>query len=346
MRLSDKMNCISTNVNLLRFIAAFLVILSHSFYVAASQEDPFTIFCNGQASLGGVAVAIFFFLSGFYVTKSLYRKSDVKDYLYKRCVRIFPQLWIVVFLSMFVLGPVFTKCSLGEYFANGNTYLYALNGFLVPVHNLPGVFVDNIYDATVNGPLWTMSVEFAAYCALALILIISKSILKNDKLQKIFHIICLCVLLAMFVVLDVLIKNNFLITVMRPFIIFFVGVLYCDYSEKIKLNVPVAIVMSCVIILGCKVGFLNYALIACLPYIVVTLTLRTKQVKFDSRILLISYEMYLLGWPIQQIVVDCFGGEMNPWLNCFITLPIDILLAYVLYICVEKNEKKQQKKGT
>lgn len=345
MKLSDKMNCVSTNVNLLRFIAAFFVILSHSFHVASAQEDPLSVFCHGQTGFGGMAVAVLFFLSGFYVTKSLYRKNDVKDYLRKRCVRIFPQLWGVVFLSMFLLGPSFTTYSLGEYFSDASTYLYALNGLLVPVHNLPGVFGQNIYDATVNGPLWTLPVEFAAYIALAIVLIISKHILKNEKLQKELHIICLCVLLIMFVSLQVFIKSDFLITVMRPVVIFFVGVLYCDYAEKIKLNIPVAFIMVGVILISCKMGFLNYAMIICLPYVVATMTLGIKQIKLKSKIFLLSYEMYLFGWPIQQMVVDFFGGRMNPWMNCLFTLPIDILLAYTLYVFVEKIEKRQQKKG-
>ena len=341
MKLSEKINGTSTNINLIRFIAAIFVIFSHSFYVSASQEDPFSNYCNGQANFGGFAVAIFFFLSGFYVTKSLYRKNDLKEYLYKRCIRIFPQLWIVVLLSVFVLGPIFTTCSLSEYFTNGSTYLYLLNGVLLPIHNLPGVFGNNVYDATINGPLWTMPVEFSAYLAMAVVLIMSKYILKNEKLQKVFHIMCVCVLLAAFVVLDVFIKNDFLITVVRPLIIFFVGVLYCDYADKIKLNIPGAFLMIFFTGISCKIGLLNYALIICLPYILVTLTLGTKQVKINSKILVISYEMYLFGWPVQQIVVHYFGGTMNPYLNCLITLPIDIALAFVLYIFVEKMEKKR-----
>ncbi len=341
MRLSEKMNGISTNVNLLRFVAAVFVIFSHSFYVASSQEDPFSVFCNAQTNFGGVAVAIFFFLSGFYVTKSLYKKNDVKEYLYKRCIRIFPQLLIVVLLSALVLGPIFTTYSLAEYFSDSSTYLYLLNGMLLPVHNLPGVFTRNVYDATVNGPLWTMPVEFAAYCIIAVVLIVSKYIFRNEKLQKVFHVICTFMLLVVFVALDVLVQNDFLITVVRPLVIFFVGVLYCDYAEKIRLNVPLAFLMILIIGVSCKMGVLNYALIICLPYVVVALALGTKQVRISSKMLCISYEMYLFGWPIQQVVTHCFGGAMNPYLNCLITLPIDIVLAFVLYEFIEMMEKRK-----
>lgn len=342
MKLSEKMNGISTNINLLRFIAAILVIFSHSFYVAASQEDPLSVFCNKQVNFGGVAVAILFFLSGFYVAKSLYKKNDVKDYMSKRCVRIFPQLWAVVLLSVMVLGPIFTTYSLKEYFLSDNTYLYLLNGILVPIHNLPGVFEHNIYDASINGALWTMPVEFAAYCALAAILIVSKYIFKNEKLQRVFHVISFCVLMVAFIGLNVFLQNDFLITIVRPMILFFVGVLYCDYAEKIKLNIPIAFLMIFFVVLSCKLEFLNYALIICLPYIIVTLALGTKQLAIRSKILDISYEMYLFGWPIQQIVAHYFGGAMKPYINWLITLPIDIALAYLLFVFIERMEKRRK----
>lgn len=345
MKLSNRMNFVSSNVNILRLVAACFVILSHSFPLSTGQEDPLSAFSNGQVSFGGMAVAIFFFLSGFYVTKSLYRKNDVKEYMCKRCIRIFPQLWMVVFLSMFLLGPTISTYTLGEYFTHKTTYMYALNGILVPIHNLPGLFENNVYDATVNGPLWTMTVEFAAYIALAAILVVSKYVFKNEKLQKILHLIAFLTVFVAFVVLQTFVKNEFLITVVRPVVMFFVGVLYCDFAEKIKLNIPLAFVFLGVIIASCKMGILNYTMIVGLPYIVAVFTLGTRQIKAESKLLLISYEMYLFGWPIQQVIVQCFGGQMNPWLNCLITLPIDILLAYVLYNFVGKIEKRLRKKG-
>lgn len=340
MKLSEKMNGISTNVNLLRFCAAVLVIFSHSFYVANDEQDPFSVFCNGQTNLGGIAVAVFFFLSGFYVTKSLYRKNDVKDYFKKRCIRIFPQLWVVVLLSVFVLGPIFTTNTMLEYFTDKETYLYLLNGFLIPIHNLPGVFVNNVYDATINGSLWTLPVEFAAYCGLAIILLISKHIFKNEKHQRLLHLITTIALIIAFVFLNVYVKSEMLITAVRPMVIFFIGSLYCDYSDKIVLNIPIAALMTAVIIIACKAGFLSYAMIVCLPYIVVTFMLGTRQIKLNNKVLSISYEMYLFGWPIQQMITSFFGGQMNPWLNWLIVLPIDIVLAYITFVFIERREKK------
>ena len=342
--LSEKMNGMSSNVNLLRFLAAMLVIFCHAFYVSASTEDPLSLFSKGQTNFGGLAVAIFFFLSGFYVTKSLYKTNTIKEFMWKRCMRIFPQLWIVIFITVFVLGPLVTQNSLSEYFSSKGTYAYLLNGILLPIHNLPGVFQLNVYDTTVNGPLWTLSVEFVAYCTVAVVMFLCKCVFKREKMQKLLHVICFICLIAVFIGVSVVIKSEFLITVIRPLIMFFVGVIYCDYAERIILNQWLATIAFLILFLGCYFGFLNYAMIVCLPYMIVTFMLGWKQTKWKLDIFMISYEMYLLGWPIQQCFVHLYGGQMNPYLNFALTLPIDILLAYILYKGIEVITRKVEKK--
>ncbi len=65
----------SNNLNLLKFIAAVLVVFSHAYGITGHGDDPMMWLSRGQMSFGGFAVAIFFFASGFYVTKSLLAKK-------------------------------------------------------------------------------------------------------------------------------------------------------------------------------------------------------------------------------------------------------------------------------
>ena len=47
---------------------------------------------------------------------------------------------------------------------NPQTYMYLLNGVLILVHELLGVFTHNpMGDAVVNAALWTLPVEFSCY---------------------------------------------------------------------------------------------------------------------------------------------------------------------------------------
>ena len=44
----------------------------------------------------------------------------------------------------------------------------------------------------------------------------------------------------------------------------------------------------------------------------------------------LSYEIYLLGFPIQQAVTASFGGQMHPYLNMLIAIPITLALAFLM----------------
>lgn len=354
MKLGDRLGIRSTNINLIKFICALAVIFSHSFAVAQNRDDVLAGFNNGQCNIGGVAVAVFFFLSGLYVTKSLSRENSMKTFMRKRCRRIFPQLWIVVIASVILLGPVLTViyygvAELAGYFTSASTYLYLLNGVLIPIHNLPGIFADNYYQ-TVNGPLWTMPVEFAAYIALAVIvllagLIAGKNQGKSKRYEVIFHVLGFAVLTIAVIGLSVIGNTGFIMSVIRPAAIFFEGALFYDYKDKISLNWIVGVVSLVIIAILCKTPLFNIGLVLLFPYAIASIGLGTKQIKRLPAFLGASYEMYLCGWPIQQMILLFFSGEMAPWLNFLIAVPFDVLLGWGLLECTERiNGRIKRKK--
>lgn len=96
----------NNNLNLLRFIAASLVIYTHAFGVTGhGAAEPLVQLCG--LSLGSWAVDVFFVVSGFLVTKSWYRREDLVGFLYARFMRIFPALWVAVFFLRFFSGANF-----------------------------------------------------------------------------------------------------------------------------------------------------------------------------------------------------------------------------------------------
>jgi peptidoglycan/LPS O-acetylase OafA/YrhL len=60
---------------------------------------------TGIASGGTFAVGISFVTSGYLITKSWERGPHAFMYLKKRVSRIFPALTVVVFITVFLLGP-------------------------------------------------------------------------------------------------------------------------------------------------------------------------------------------------------------------------------------------------
>ena len=156
----------SNNFDTLRILAAFSVMISHSFTLEGNPAEPLFIATDGQLSIGDLAVLIFFAISGFLIAKSYDRSHSAFDFVLARCLRILPALIAVLFISAFVIGPFLATLPVSEYFSNKHIYGYVIGNALMWFHpSLPGVFETLPYPNAVNGSLWTLSPEIECYLA-------------------------------------------------------------------------------------------------------------------------------------------------------------------------------------
>lgn len=244
MLLEDCSKGKDNNISVIKFIAAILVIFNHSFSLTGSEGDYVSRITKGQTTFGGIAVSIFFFYGGFLIMKSMEQKKYAKEYFKARCIRIFPELWIVILLSVFVLGPLVTELNLLEYLTNEKTYLYLLNGLLIPIHSLPGVFLHNKYNSTVNGALWTLPVEFVCY-------ILCYLFYKLKLNDKIYAIITLPFVFVGYMILwKLLDRIPVLHGALTPIMLFYVGMLFYIYRNKIKINWYVSLGLILILLIG------------------------------------------------------------------------------------------------
>jgi peptidoglycan/LPS O-acetylase OafA/YrhL len=163
------------NFNFIRIIAALSVLISHAYPIAVNtaQPEPLASFLPGY-TLGRLAVWTFFIISGFFVSQSFARRKSVMEFCVARVLRIYPGLLTVLFLSAFVMGPLFTKVSIHEYFETMVPTDYVLKGLTFNFHTyLPGVFINNPYRASVNGSLWTLYYEVVCYGMIVIVGIIA-----------------------------------------------------------------------------------------------------------------------------------------------------------------------------
>ncbi len=160
----------SNNIDLLRLLAAWLVLFSHSYPVAGlAVADPFSRYV-GIDTLGGVGVAIFFVLSGYLVTQSLQRSSSVWSFLWKRIRRIYPALVVCVLLSVWIVGPLLTTLDGKVYATHDKTIDYLITASAWDIYYvLPGVFWNNPYPHIFNGSLWSLPYEITCYGALLVV---------------------------------------------------------------------------------------------------------------------------------------------------------------------------------
>ena len=165
------------NINLLRFIAASMVIYYHMGILLG--QPGITVM---GVSIGSIAVNIFFILSGYLIASSWTHSTSFKSYFVRRAARIFPALIVVVLVTTFVIGPLFTSLTLSDYFGSVGTWKYLSMIFLAPISNvLPGVFETLPYPSAVNGSLWTLRYEFLMYLLVPLLYFLFGKVGKNVR---------------------------------------------------------------------------------------------------------------------------------------------------------------------
>ncbi|MBC7003771.1 acyltransferase, partial [Photobacterium sp. BZF1] len=156
------------NFNLIRALAALAVIFSHSFILAegsVTKGDPISSFFGTVIS--GLAVDIFFLLSGILVTKSLIDRNSIKVFTISRVFRIFPALLASILFCILIVGPLSTNLGLVEYLFHPETKSFLINNMFlfdrIIQFSLPGVFQDLPYPVAVNGSLWSLPWEVLMY---------------------------------------------------------------------------------------------------------------------------------------------------------------------------------------
>lgn len=321
----------SNNLNLVKFIAALFVIISHAYPLCKGAEynDILSDLSRNSIAFGSLAVAIFFMSSGFFVTKSLLKSKDSKKYLHNRFIRIFPPLWFTLIVCILVCGLFFSTYNLGKYFLSIDFLKYCLNFILIPIHNLPGVFMNNIYPGVVNGPLWTLPIEFVCYLVL---LLAYKLNLVNKKSYK---YVALLVIVA-FVGINLIplsIKGY-----IQPCFLFFWGSFYWIYRDKITMKNTYFLISLVAFVLLIVLGYGHVASFLFVPYLTLYIAFCLPQC--NNRLASLgnlSYDIYLCGWPIQQMIISLFGGSMLVGMNILISIPLSILVGYITYSLVEKN---------
>ncbi len=320
--------------NIIKFLAAVLVIFSHSFAISQNKYDYLGNYTKGYVNFGGLAVAILFAISGFYIMKSLDKKGS-KGFVKKRVLRLIPSLFIVVIFCIIILGLFFSDISVISYITDINTYKYLLNIIFIPIHNLPGVFQNNIYGSTVNGALWTMKVQFLCYMYVYFAYILKIGKKENKNLYLLISIIlgiCGCII---FNYLNI----KVLVSMIRPFLCFvFGGYLY--YSELNNKKYFITCILFSIICLVINNYFtINILLIVGINYIILYLCKNNSfevDNKYLNMITLSSYELYLVGFPVQQSIVAINGGSMNIYFNFVIATLIAIPISVIVRMLSEK----------
>src|SRR5690606_35280292 len=118
----------NSNLDVIRLVAAILVLFSHCYpLIGRNEDEPFVRLVGNTG--GGIAVSVFFIISGFLITASFKRNRGAVDYILRRAFRILPALAGAVIFSI-LLGAFLTPLPLNEYFVHPQTLDYLHNLYL------------------------------------------------------------------------------------------------------------------------------------------------------------------------------------------------------------------------
>lgn len=319
------------NFTAIRIFLAWSVLYGHSFAIQqAGIRDPLTQLFQGSIWIGELAVNGFFIISGYLVAAS-FVKRGFTDYCLSRALRIYPALALCVFMTVFILGPIFTTQTLASYFGDGSTFLYLKNAlaFFPMQWNLSGVFEGKQWSAA-NGSLWTLTVEVRCYTLLALLGLIG--VFRQRAVVNVLAVALILFGFYFFYDFPLLGRNEKWAVLAFHFLL---GVVLYVNRDKIDLNYKAAVFF--LILGGYALGqdWFNYVFPVCLAYILFFIAYRTPYLNVDGRVGDISYGVYIYAWPVQQAVAQLFP-EQGPYFNTLVSTPVVVLLAYGSWHLLEK----------
>lgn len=333
----DKQIKKSDNLQLLRFIAAIMVMCSHAFILTEGDgsREWFVRATGGQMTMGAFAVSVFFCAGGYLIARSAENSRTGKAFFKKRLIRLFPTLWTVVLICVLILGPAVTSLTPADYFRNGGTYKYFLNGLLILSHNLPGVFEKNPYTAAVNGSLWTLPVEFLCY--IGCFAMNRLHLLKKQGCAVITAAAVLLYFVGIRFIIPVL-GLEALLSAVNAVMLFYMGMMFWVFKDNIVMDKRIALGFLILLLLSIRAGIMYVSWPLFFPYLLFYLCFSVRQVsEIVGRLGNLSYGIYLAAFPVQQTLIQIAGGSMSPEENMLFSIPVTVIIALILYHAVEKK---------
>jgi peptidoglycan/LPS O-acetylase OafA/YrhL len=336
-------------MDVLRLAAATLVIVAHA-YNLTLHEEPFRRF--GGPEFGDIAVAVFFAISGFLVTASWISDPRLRSFILRRALRILPGLWVVLVVTVLVVGLSVTSLPPLTYLTSIDTWRYLFERAVVfsTRPSLPGVFTSNPYGGAVNGSLWTLPVEVTAYGA-TLALGVTGLLARRRELVVVAIFVLVLVQETVLPSAGGLVATDSAGAVLHwlvHFGLFYaVGALLFLYRERVPLSFLAAGFAVAIWIASFDTGALTIVGQFSLPYVVLVFAYRAPEAvdRCMRRIGDLSYGTYIYAFPVQQTLIH-YDESIRPPLLIALSVTITYTCAYASWHLVERPALRLRRRLT
>lgn len=334
--LSDVLDRQHNSFNVVRLFAAICVVVSHAYVVRDGMSVgepllPLTPYTLGQHAVNG-----FFVISGLMLSLSLHRQPSASRFVWARCLRIVPGLFVCGALVAYALGPVMTNASVSTYFSNLHTWLYPVAVIVLFARATPpqGLFTSVPLTEAVNDPLWTIKYELGCY--LALVALQVTGIVRWRWALIVITVVAAAVLVAKPWIAISDGASDVLNHVSRFGLCFMLGILAFAFRCVVPITPALLLTSFAVAVATTGTWFAPVAYIVLVAHLVLivgaadfgafTKITRTTDVSFGT---------YIYAWPIQQTIV-VLAPELSVVSMIAASLAIVLPLAWLSWRLIER----------
>lgn len=327
-----------TGFDYLRIGLSVAVVCAHSFVTSYGDAIGEMVWHLPYRPVAGLLLPMFFALSGFLVSGSLFRTASMVQFLGFRVIRIYPALCVEVLISALLIGPLLTTLPLKEYFTSPLLYWYLLNMTGDIQYLLPGLFHDNPSPNIVNMQLWTVPYEIVAYLGLATLTFVG-----IKKYHWIAPVTAVLMTLVYFAARLFVKKQWSLVAIAGGLpgelllVCFMCGISLYLYKDKLPWS-PLLCAASGVasaVLVG-FVPFGDYFMAPFVAYFTISVGLNNPRKAYLLRGADYSYGIYLYGFVLQQALAAAWPGGREWWINILICVPASALVAAASWHFIEK----------
>ncbi|QSX36027.1 acyltransferase family protein [Shewanella sedimentimangrovi] len=310
----------SNNFDLTRNVLSFLVFFTHWNILTNGGYDFFLF------HLSGLAIDLFFIVSGFLIWWSYKSDNNIINFYLKRFFRIFPLYFFLILLQTLFFA----------FYSNGSIYdlhKYFLSNilFLNFISPTVGDLLSGLEVNAINGSLWTLKNEVIFYVLVPLLF----------KLYEKYGLKFLCLIYSfsiLYIIYFHLLNNERMLFQFPAQIrLFLSGILAYIYFDRIgRFSQYKVVTLSLILVILFRENvyfrFTVYPLFLSVILIYFVYYVKTYVIKFDF-----SYSFYIIHFPLIQLAILFDLNPSNPFLSLVLLFSLTVLLSYLSELYIEKR---------
>jgi peptidoglycan/LPS O-acetylase OafA/YrhL len=334
--LSDILERGNNNFDLVRLLAAALVIISHSFSIVYGTAGAEPLASISAYTLGQHSVNVFFILSGLLVSASLDRSQGIASFAIARVLRVFPGLIVCVLVVAAIVGPVVTTLDVASYFSSPKVPNYVLTtlSLTTALAPLPGVFEALPMAGQVNLPLWSLKYEILSYAILTMIAALG--VWRRSGLFWSFFVVLLVTHLVVESGHSRVEQHVTVDQALRFLLCFFLGATAYRMRHVLRLTAIGALCAVLMLVLTRQTAFEETVSYVAIGYLTLCFAaLPVGRIRGLCSRADISYGLYIYGWPAAQTVLFLVPG-IEPVALAAASLAVAAIFAAASWFLIER----------